>query len=74
MQLDKIHAPSPSRQARAELSRVTLERDLASEDGVLPAGASRTIVHVYPGTPAYEVEFTAPFHTVATVRADDIAT
>ena len=51
---------------------MTLEHAVASEDGLLPAGASGTIVHVYPGASAYEVEFTDPFHTVTTVRAEYI--
>ncbi len=59
---------------RAELSRVTLAHNVESESGVIPAGSCGTIMHVYPGGPAYEVEFTSPIHAVATVKADDIAT
>lgn len=73
MRWDEIKEDAPNPRPRAELSRVTLAHNVESEDGVIPAGASGTIMHVYPGGPAYEVEFTQPFHTVATVKADDIA-
>lgn len=52
-----------------ELSVISLVRSVASDDGVLPVGATGTVVHVYPGERAYEVEFFQPFHTVATVEA-----
>jgi hypothetical protein len=65
----KQDAPRP----RAELSRVTLRRSIMSESGLVPAGSTGTVVHVYPGAPAYEVEFASPVHAVATVKADDIA-
>jgi Domain of unknown function (DUF4926) len=55
-----------------ELSRVSLARPVESEDGILPSGATGTVVHVYPGERAYEVEFNRPFHTLATVEADAI--
>lgn len=73
MRWDEINEDAATPRPRAELSRVTLARNVEFEDGVLPAGSSGTIVHVYPGAPAYEVEFTSPVHTVATVKADDIA-
>jgi hypothetical protein len=59
--------------ARAELSRVTLRRNVMSGNGTVPAGSTGTIVHVYPGGSAYEVEFASPVHAVATVKADDLA-
>jgi hypothetical protein len=40
---------------------------------VVPAGSVGTIVHVWRGGAACEVEFSDPFETVATVRADDLA-
>ena len=52
-----------------ELSLVHLARAVKSDDGTLPAGATGTVVHVYPDEHAYEVEFESPFHTVATVDA-----
>jgi Domain of unknown function (DUF4926) len=52
-----------------ELSVVSLARAVASEGGLLPPGATGTVVHVYPQERAYEVEFFEPFHTVATVEA-----
>lgn len=65
----------PPARARAftELERVTLGRPVESEDGLVPAGTSGTIMHVYSEGSAYEVEFTEPFSTVATVKADEIA-
>ncbi len=56
-----------------ELSRITLARQVTSDDGVLPPGAQGTVVHTYRDGRAYEVEFTEPFPTVATVEATDIA-
>nr|WP_295827962.1 DUF4926 domain-containing protein [uncultured Azospirillum sp.] len=55
-----------------ELTRVELSKPVESEDGVLPAGAMGTVVGVYRGGAAYEVEFAKPFHTVATVMPDAI--
>jgi hypothetical protein len=74
MRWDEITEDAPVPRPRAELSRVTLAHSVDSDDGVIPAGSTGTIVHVYPGAPAYEIEFTAPIHTVATVKADDIIT
>jgi Domain of unknown function (DUF4926) len=54
---------------RPELSLVSLARPVAADGGVLPQGATGTVVHVYPDELAYEVEFLTPFHTVATVEA-----
>ena len=65
-----LHTERPAR--HPELSRVSLARPVESEDGSLPAGATGTVVHVYPQERAYEVEFTSPFHTVATVEANAI--
>lgn len=52
-----------------DLSRVVLCRDVVSEGRRLPAGSAGTVVGVYRNGAAYEVEFTTPFHTVATVDA-----
>ena len=60
-------------QIRPELSRVTLAKAVDSNDGLVPAGSTGTIVHVYRDGTAYEVEFTRPLHAIATVEADDIA-
>jgi hypothetical protein len=73
MRRHEITEDGPYPHPRAELSRVTLAHNVKSENGVIPAGSTGTIMHVYPGGPAYEVEFTSPIHTVATVKADDIA-
>lgn len=56
-----------------ELSLVSLARSVASDEGVLPVGATGTVVHAYPDEQAYEVEFFHPFHTVATVEASALA-
>jgi Domain of unknown function (DUF4926) len=55
-----------------ELSRVSLARPVESPDGVVPAGSTGTVVYVYAGELAYEVEFTRPIHAVATVEASAI--
>ncbi|MBN9561969.1 MAG: DUF4926 domain-containing protein [Alphaproteobacteria bacterium] len=52
-----------------ELSRVSLARPLTVEHGVLPAGSTGTVVHVYPGEVAYEIEFVRPFHALVTVES-----
>lgn len=56
-----------------ELTQVTLSRPVQADEGVVPAGSVGTIVHVWRGGAACEVEFSDPFETVATVRADDLA-
>jgi hypothetical protein len=56
-----------------ELTTVKLTRPIDTGDRILPAGASGTVVHVYPDGRAYEVEFTRPFHVVATVAREDVA-
>ena len=52
-----------------ELSLVSLTCAVESQDGLLPAGATGTVVHVYSQGRAYEVEFSEPFHTIATIEA-----
>ena len=36
----------------------------------MPTGSAGTIVHVYAGQNAFEVEFYKPFHAVATIAAE----
>ena len=55
------------------LALVTLASPVEAGGRTLPRGATGTVVHVYPGGGAYEVEFQAPFHAVVTVRAEEIA-
>jgi hypothetical protein len=62
----------PRQQRHPELSLVSLALPVTAEGRVLPPGATGTVVHVYPDEQAYEVEFTSPFHTVATVEAASI--
>lgn len=55
-----------------ELSMVALAYAVESDDGLVPAGSKGTVVFVYPNEVAYEVEFSRPFHTVATVKAEAV--
>lgn len=52
-----------------ELSLVSLARPVEAEEGILPAGSTGTVVHVYPGERAYEIEFVRPFHALVTVES-----
>jgi hypothetical protein len=56
----------------AELSAVKLVHDVDSDGGHLPKGAIGTVVGRYAGGKGYEVEFTKPFHTVATLDVSDL--
>lgn len=56
--------------APRELDRVRMLRPVASDDDVtVPEGATGTVVAVYADGEAFEVEFTEPFDTLATVDA-----
>jgi len=65
-------AAAGRRPALVDLRRVTLAQAVRSDEGVLPAGSSGTIVHVWQDGESCEVEFTTPFQAIATVMADDI--
>ena len=54
------------------LERITLKAPVNSEEGLVPAGATGTVVHVWASGASCEVEFTKPFHAIATVTANDI--
>lgn len=56
-----------------ELSVVRLANAVESADGVIPKGSTGTVVARYAGGRGYEIEFTRPFHTVATVDVSDLA-
>ena len=56
----------------AELSVVSLCREVAVEGRPLPAGTRGTFVAAYSDGVGYEVEFFAPFHAVVTVEASDV--
>ena len=60
---------SPRHERHPELSLISLGRAVEAEGGILPPGSTGTVMHVYPDEQANEVEFTSPFHTVATVDA-----
>ena len=55
-----------------ELSRVILTTAVVVDGRVLPEGSAGTVVGVYGHGAAFEVEFTQPFHVVATVGADAV--
>jgi hypothetical protein len=57
----------------AELGIVTLSKAVETSEGVVPGGASGTVVHVHGDGRAYIIELYEPFHAVATVEADAIA-
>ena len=68
-----MQTKTDGRPRHPELTLVALARAVESDDGLLPRGATGTVVHVYPAERAYEVEFQAPFHAVAMVEAAAIA-
>ena len=57
----------------AEHAMVSLNAPLAADEGILPKGARGTVVAVYKGGAAYEVEFREPFHSVVTVMPEALA-
>lgn len=62
-----------ARPALPEHSMVNLAGSVSLEDGrVLPVGALGAVVFVHGGGEAYEVEFIAPFHAIATVAAANL--
>ncbi|MCJ2121279.1 DUF4926 domain-containing protein [Methylobacterium sp. J-077] len=63
--------PVTPRPAFAELSVVAVLRDVQTDDGdTIPAGTEGTIVGIWAGGEAYEVEFDEPVVGNATVRAE----
>lgn len=57
----------------AELDRVSLSADVRSDEGhTVPAGSTGTVVAVWNGGEAYDVEFTEPIDALVTVRPDAI--
>lgn len=60
--------------AFSDLDDVVLIADVPTGDGGdMPAGSRGTVVGVYRGGAAYEVEFVEPFHAVVTVRPQQIS-
>jgi hypothetical protein len=57
----------------AELSVVRLGKPVQTKEGIVPSGASGTVVHIHDDGRAFIIEFYEPFHAVATVEADAIA-
>lgn len=55
-----------------ELSRVSLTQSVHTDKGVLPYGASGTVVSVYGKGEAYCVEFVRPFHALVTVGSAQV--
>jgi hypothetical protein len=73
MRYHEIKEDAPVPKPRVELGRVILAKPVKSEDGIIPAGAAGTILHVYPNGVGYDVEFSVPQpYTVASVKADDL--
>ena len=70
--LDEIQMHGERQDRHPELSLVSLARAVEADGRTLPPGAVGTVVHVYPGEGAYEIEFDRPFHIVATVAAASI--
>lgn len=56
----------------SELERVRTRVPLREGKVTVPAGATGTIVYVYAGKSAVEVEFTSPVHAVIGVPVDDL--
>jgi hypothetical protein len=57
----------------SELALARLVTEVKTKHGILPAGASGTVVHVFPDATAYLIEFSEPFHCVAVVDASAVA-
>ena len=58
----------------ADHSLVRLPSGFSLDDGrTLPAGAVGAVVGTWAGGAAYEVEFSEPFHVVATIPAAKLA-
>jgi len=75
-QQSALPAGSRPRRAFEELDDVTLAVPVhvASLDQDLPAGAHGTVVGIWQGGRAYEVEFSEPFECLVTVPADGLRT
>ncbi|MCJ2134919.1 DUF4926 domain-containing protein [Methylobacterium sp. J-026] len=73
-QLPKSGVPSPTGadadEPVRELDRVRVLRSVIGDDDLtVPAGATGTVVGIYADGAAFEVEFTEPVDTLATVDA-----
>ena len=55
-----------------ELDRVVLDESVDTPNGPLPNGARGTVVLVWRGGEAIEVEFTEPFQALVMLRPDQI--
>lgn len=66
-------ATRPNDQPFDELATVGLVHAVAVDDRSLPAGTRGTVVGVYRGSAAYEVEFDQPFHAIVTLTRVDLA-
>jgi hypothetical protein len=55
-----------------ELDTVRLARDLKSAAGVIPKGTVATVLQVFEGGRAYQVEFEGPYQAPETVLATDL--
>ncbi len=75
-QLPKTRVPPAGAESDGrvrELDRVRVLRAVTGDDDLtVPAGATGTVVAVYADGAAFEVEFTDPIDTLATVEADTV--
>lgn len=55
-----------------ELDIVTTQSTFGLDGLIFPSGSVGTIVHVYPGSRAFEVEFSEPSPAVVTLEAEDL--
>lgn len=56
-----------------EIDRVALLGEISTTEGVMPVGTVGTVVYRYNNGEAYEVEFTKPFHLIATLKSNEIS-
>jgi len=56
----------------SELEVVRLARDFQSKAAVIPSGTEATVLQVFDGGHAYQVEFEGPYEAPETVLASDL--
>ena len=70
MELDPSSLAPGQRIVIRELDRVTLARDVVGDEGQpVPAGSTGTVVAVWSGGAAFDVEFGGSLDALATVEA-----
>ena len=67
----RVRPRQVERDALCELDRVRVLADVEADEGVMvPAGSIGTVVAIWAGGAAYEVEFTRPVDALATIRLE----